>query len=154
MLSSTTICPTVLIDGIPVDNVTAAQVAAGVREALLRGQGGHIVTPNMDHLYQARREAGCRDLLLSADFCVPDGAPLLWISRLRRTPLRERIAGADLVWALAGAAASAGQPLVLIGGTSESVSDASERFRQAIPGLLVIAHSPPFRVRVGRGPDG
>ena len=34
-----------------------------------------------------------------------DGMPLIWASRLQRTPLPERVAGSDLIWSLTARAA-------------------------------------------------
>ena len=136
--------PTVRIGPVDVHETTTACVLDVVRGALKSGTGGRIATPNVDHLYRAEHDAECLELLAGADLRVADGMPLVWASRIAGTPLAERVAGADLVWNLAELARDEGVPLVLLGGTDESVEMAAERLRQHAPGGEVIAHSPPF----------
>ena len=135
---------TLRIGQVDIHVTTTAEVLSHVRAALRAGVGGRIATPNIDHLERASRDPECRELLRKADLRVADGMPLVWASRLLGTPLQERIAGSDLVWNLADLARDEGVPLVLIGGTEESVHDAAARLRQVAPGLEVVAHSPPM----------
>ncbi|HXZ61291.1 MAG TPA: WecB/TagA/CpsF family glycosyltransferase [Acidimicrobiales bacterium] len=139
----TTQPPTVRIGPIEIHEVTTTSVVDHVRDALRAGEGGRIATPNVDHLYRAERDAECQRLLETADLRVADGMPLVWASRLQGTPLAERVAGADLVWSLTELARREGVPLVLLGGTEDSVHVAAERLRRYAPGVEIIAHSPP-----------
>ncbi len=136
--------PTVRIGPVDVHETTTACVVDVVRDALHAGTGGRIATPNVDHLYRAEHDAECLELLAGADLRVADGMPLVWASRIQGTPLAERVAGSDLVWNLAELAQAEGVPLVLLGGTDESVEVAADRLRRHAPGVEVIAHSPPF----------
>ena len=43
----------VQLDGTGIDRITEAEVVAVVREALARGRGGRILTPNVDILRRA-----------------------------------------------------------------------------------------------------
>ena len=124
--------------------MTSGSVVDYVRSALRDGAGGRIVTPNVDHLYQAELDAECRRLLESADLRVADGMPLVWASRLQGAGLAARVAGSDLVWDLSELARDEGVPLVLIGGTDDSVHLAAEGLRQHAPGIDVTVHSPPM----------
>src|SRR2546430_7763332 len=81
--------------GVGFDAVTEAEAVARVRAALSRGEGGRILTPNVDILRQ-RPAAYAAD----ATLVVADGMPLVWASRLAGTPLPERVPGSSLVWEL------------------------------------------------------
>lgn len=52
-----------------------------------------ISTPNVNFLVTSRRNLQFRDLLLRSDLCIADGMPLIWIARLLRIPINERITG-------------------------------------------------------------
>jgi N-acetylglucosaminyldiphosphoundecaprenol N-acetyl-beta-D-mannosaminyltransferase len=45
------------LDGTGIDRITEAEVVAIVRDALARGRGGRIITPNIDILRRAQRES-------------------------------------------------------------------------------------------------
>ncbi len=55
-----------------------------------------VVTPNVDHLVHYEHNPVERSIAEHAYLVLPDGAPIVWASRLLGTPLRERLAGSDL----------------------------------------------------------
>ncbi|MEP7025999.1 MAG: WecB/TagA/CpsF family glycosyltransferase [Actinomycetota bacterium] len=130
--------------GLSFDRLTERQVVSHVTSALDRGQGGWIVTPNIDICYATRHDAGLGDLVGEASLVVPDGMPLIWASRLRGDSLPERVTGASLIWALTEAAARTGRSIYLLGGEPGVPQGAASRFRGRFPGLLVAgADAPP-----------
>lgn len=136
--------------------MTEADVVAHVAAALDRGDGGWIVTPNVDILRQARRYPHAQALVAQASLVLADGMPLVWASRLaaRRghgPRLPERVAGSDLIWSLSAMAARDGRSIYLLGGAPGvngglSVPErAAEVLATRHPGLrLAGADSPPY----------
>jgi len=106
----------VSVAGAGFDVLTHAELIDCVAAAIRRGDGGTIVTPNIDICHRISKDVASRGFLTSASFVVPDGMPLLWASRLAGRPLVERITGSDLIYSLSGAAAANGWPVYLIGG--------------------------------------
>jgi N-acetylglucosaminyldiphosphoundecaprenol N-acetyl-beta-D-mannosaminyltransferase len=102
--------------GIQVDNVSAHEVVARVIGSLGRDEGGWIATPNVDILRQAVADPELAHIVGQADLVIPDGMPLVWASRLQRTPLQARVPTSELVYPLARAAAAAGYRFFLLGG--------------------------------------
>jgi N-acetylglucosaminyldiphosphoundecaprenol N-acetyl-beta-D-mannosaminyltransferase len=139
----------VVLDGIAIDRSTEVEIVAYVRDSLDRGQGGRIVTPNVDALRLARRDPGLRAQLAGADLVVAEGAPLAWASRLARAPLPERVAGSSLVWSLAAGLAADGRSLYLLGGAPalfgrvEGSHRAARELVRAYPGLRIAGHASP-----------
>ncbi|WP_248961691.1 WecB/TagA/CpsF family glycosyltransferase [Sphaerisporangium perillae] len=135
----------VTVAGVAVDALTEAEVVAHVVAALGRGQGGHVVTPNVDICRACSRDPEVRAIVAGADLAVPDGMPLVWASKLLGTPVPERITGADLIWSLSEAAASKGLPVYLLGGPPGVAVRAAEVLRDRYPDLRVAGvASPPF----------
>ncbi len=132
--------------GLGLAALSEAQAVARVLAALDARHGGWICPVNLDVLRQVVDSRELRELVASADLPVADGMPLLWASRLQRTPLPERIAGSSLVVSLSAALAGRGRSVFLLGGGNEGTSAAAaERLRQASPGLRVAGTCcPPF----------
>lgn len=135
--------PRVRIEDVPFSRQTQEEVVDSVFHALASGHGGRIVTPNVDIMRAARRSSELRDLLRTADIVVADGMPIVWASKLRRTPLPERVSGADLVWSLAHRAATEGRSLYLLGGKPGVALRAGATFVENNLGLRIVGYDSP-----------
>lgn len=134
----------VRLAGLDFSPLTEAQVVSHIIGACARGAGGWVVTPNVDICRAASRDDRLRQLVGGASLVVPDGMPLVWASRLRRSPLPERVAGGSLIFSLTEAAAARGRPVYLLGGAPGVPQQAAARLRERYPGLLVAgADDPP-----------
>lgn len=136
--------PSVSIEGLPVARLGGAAVTERVASELAAGRGGWLVTANVDFVQRAATDPSYRALYAEADLIVADGAPLVWASRLRGEPVPERVAGADLVWTLAEAAAAGGHGLYLLGGDGQAAEIAAQRLVERSPALRVVGYSSPW----------
>ncbi|MGH3737277.1 MAG: WecB/TagA/CpsF family glycosyltransferase [Micromonosporaceae bacterium] len=136
------------LGGVAFHPMREAEAVRYVIAALERGEGGTVVTPNVDILRQVRRDPAAGHLVRSASLVLADGMPVVWASHLARSPLPARVAGSDLIWSLCAAAAAAGRSIYLLGGApgAPSVSQrAAESLVDRYPGLTVAgADSPPY----------
>ncbi len=131
--------------GLPVDCITEAGAIAVVIDGLEKGEGGWVMTPNLDQLRQFRSRPELRGFFSQADLIVADGTPLVWASRLQRTPLPERIAGSDLVWSLTAEAALYDRSIYLLGEMPEARRLAESTIRRHYPGARIVGScSPPL----------
>lgn len=136
----------VAIGGIGVDPVTEAEAVEAVCAALDRGEGGRIVTPNVDILRIARTDPAVRAYLDDASLVVADGMPLVWASRLAGTPLPERVCGSSLIWSLSYHLGRAGRSVFLLGGRPGPAPGgrrAAAVLAAACPGLRVAGTASP-----------
>jgi N-acetylglucosaminyldiphosphoundecaprenol N-acetyl-beta-D-mannosaminyltransferase len=125
--------------------VTEAEVAEYVTDAWQRGEGGSIVTVNVDILRAATRDNELAKMVAEAEIVVADGMPLVWASTMAGSPVPERVTGASLVSTLAKAAAASGLSVYLIGGDGGVPEAAGRALAGQFPGLRVAgAYSPPF----------
>lgn len=146
-----TVTDRVRLAGLDFDLLTEAELIAQVTGAVVRGAGGTIVTPNVDICRRAHRDPSVRQLVQDASIVVPDGMPVLWAAWLARRPLRQRIAGADLIYSLSAAAADNSWPIYVLGGlpgtggSPGAAELAADRLAARYPGLKIAgAFSPPF----------
>jgi N-acetylglucosaminyldiphosphoundecaprenol N-acetyl-beta-D-mannosaminyltransferase len=135
--------PQIELLGMPLARLTPSEVLDHVFAALSQGQGGWIITANLDYLQRHVSDAAAAALYARADLIVADGIPLIWASRLQGTPLPSRVAGSDLVWLMAERAARSGRTLYLLGGNPGSAEGAARRFVSRWPGLRIGGISSP-----------
>jgi N-acetylglucosaminyldiphosphoundecaprenol N-acetyl-beta-D-mannosaminyltransferase len=129
--------PIVRLLGVPLDNITAAEAIDRIAGELSEGRGGWVLTPNLDILRVLARDPEYAALCSPTTLRVADGMPLIWASRLQRTPLPERIAGSDLIWTLTARAAQEGRSVFFLGGNPGAADDAVVRLKEQNPTLRV-----------------
>ncbi len=131
--------------GVALDRVTAAEACDRIDAALAEGRGGWVVTPNLDILRRLVREPAFAALCADAELRLADGMPLVWASRLRGTPLPERVAGSDFVDTLCARAARSGRRVFLLGGNPGAAERAAARLRERHADLVIAGTlCPPF----------
>jgi len=141
----------VRLAGLEFDLLTQEQLIEQVTDAIRRGSGGTIITPNVDICRRTQRDPDTRLLVHAASIVVPDGMPLLWAAWLAGRPLPQRITGADLIFSLCAAAAANSWPIYVLGGlpgadgSPGAAELAAGRIEARYEGIKVVgAYSPPF----------
>jgi len=133
------------IAGVLIDPVTRLEAVARIRDRM-GGEGlFQIATVNLDFLVRAQIDPDVREIFGRTGMNVADGAPVVWLSRLLGAPLRERVAGADLVPDLCEAAASVGRSVFLLGGEGGAAAAAAAALVVRFPGLRVAGWLEPPR---------
>jgi len=136
--------------GMEVDRVDEREAVETILDAREHDRGGVVLTPNLEHLSSFRTSPEVRAAFDEAELVVADGMPLVWASRLQRTPLPGRVAGSDLIWSLSEAAAERGRSVFLLGGNPGAAERAADVLRDRAPGLDVAGTACP---RLGDGAD-
>ena len=121
------------------------QAAEAIVLAAEKGTKGLVVTPNADHVVRYSRSQRFRSVVDGALMRFADGMPIVWVSRLLKVPLPERVTGADLLPAIVSLTATRGARTFFLGGHSGVAEKAKgvlcERFKGA---QVVGVYSPPF----------
>ena len=135
---------TLALLGVPISNVTMDEAIDYIDASIRRGGFHQFATANADFLKNAIKDPEMQQILFDCDLVVPDGMPLLWVSRLLNCPLRDRVCGVDMVPRLAELAARRGYRIFLLG-AKESVSrKAAENLHKVYPDLDICGrYSPP-----------
>ncbi|MFN2221368.1 MAG: WecB/TagA/CpsF family glycosyltransferase [Candidatus Promineifilaceae bacterium] len=127
----------VRILGVPVHQVTMAGTLALVERFLAGSRLHQVATVNPEFVMAAWEDADFRQVLETADLCIPDGVGLLWAARRQGRPLPERVAGSDLVYEIARLAAEQGWRLFLLGAAEGVAEEAGAILQKRYPGLVV-----------------
>ncbi len=119
------------------DAVTMNGAIDHIARSIAGAEGGWVLTPNLDILRQIVSNPESRALAESTTLRLADGMPLVWASRLKRTPLPERVAGSDLVAPLCARAAREGWSVFFLGGNPSAAADAARVLKERSPDLRV-----------------
>jgi N-acetylglucosaminyldiphosphoundecaprenol N-acetyl-beta-D-mannosaminyltransferase len=134
------------IGGVKLENLTMNEaVASIVRMVGKTDKPGFVCTANLDHLTCMQHDPDFRTVYRNASLVVADGMPLVWLSRLAGTPLKQRVAGSDLFWELGRASSLVGIRLFYLGGQPGSAEKAARKVDERFPGVQIAGtYCPPF----------
>ena len=138
-----------VIFGVPFDGLTMPEALAAIDDAIRRRERLFVSTPNLSFFTQSARDAAFRDSLFESDLSLADGAPVLWLARLLRTPIPCRVPGSDLYDAMRARQPKEGQrPLrvYFFGGPEGAAEQAFDRVNRSAAGIRAVGWSyPGFR---------
>jgi N-acetylglucosaminyldiphosphoundecaprenol N-acetyl-beta-D-mannosaminyltransferase len=142
--------PSAVVLGVPLDPVTMPQAVDRIGELIASGRRHRCIhqvsTVNVDFIVNALEDPAILAVLQDNSLNLADGAPVVWASRWLGTPLPARVAGADLVPALAEASAERGWRIHLFGGAEGVAERSRDLLVERYPGASISAEMGP---RVG-----
>jgi N-acetylglucosaminyldiphosphoundecaprenol N-acetyl-beta-D-mannosaminyltransferase len=110
--------------GLPVDSSDLSSVLRKIDFCARHAVPLLISTPNVNFLIASRTNQHFRDSVIMSDLCLPDGMPIVWISRLLGVPIKNRISGADLFDSLKSEIDSRSPLKAFLFGGAEGAADA------------------------------
>lgn len=123
--------------GLQFDNVTMDE-ALQRGEAFLDGdRAAIVVTPNAEIGYDAAQDEALCAMLNRADLVLPDGAGVVLAAKLRKTPLKSKVAGIDFARNMLSVFARRGTRLYLLGSKPGVAEQAAEKMKEMAPGLVI-----------------
>jgi len=123
--------------GLQIDDLTMSETLARIDEFIASRTIHHHVVVNVDKIVKAHRDPQLRTIINECDLVNVDGQPVLWAARFLGKPLRERVAGIDLMQRLIEQAAAKGYRLYFLGAKEEIVSNVVERTQSQFPNATI-----------------
>jgi N-acetylglucosaminyldiphosphoundecaprenol N-acetyl-beta-D-mannosaminyltransferase len=120
--------------------VSMAEAIDLIVQRAASGEGGFVLTPNVDHIAIARQNPEMVAAYDRAFLSLADGVPLVAVSRLLRLPVREKVSGSDLFEPLMARCALDRLPVFFIGATQETCEAATQKLRASYPGIEIAGH--------------
>ena len=137
--------PMTVLLGLPFHDLTLGETLDYCREAMKGDAGHYLVTANVDFTTQAYEDPDLKKIVFFADRVVCDGMPLVWLSKLFGYPLRERVAGSDMVPKLLEICGNEGHAVYFFGSDLATLEEAKTIVEERYPGLRVVGiDSPPM----------
>jgi N-acetylglucosaminyldiphosphoundecaprenol N-acetyl-beta-D-mannosaminyltransferase len=113
--------------GTTIDVVDLNRALGRIEAAASRSSPFFLSTPNLNFLVQALADPDFRESLLQSDLCPPDGMPIVWVGRLLGIPIKNRVAGADILNALKLVSRSERQLKMFLFGGPNGIAAAAAR---------------------------
>jgi N-acetylglucosaminyldiphosphoundecaprenol N-acetyl-beta-D-mannosaminyltransferase len=123
--------------------VTFRDAVDYIIDLVREGHGGYVVTPNVDHIVLAESDEGLRLAYADASLSLADGMPLIWMAKLLRTRIPEKVSGSDIMLPLIERAAHDGLRVYFLGGAPGVAQAASATLLTQLPTLQICGHDAP-----------
>lgn len=104
------------IMGVRIDNKTMNEVMETVKKKITNNKQYIIYTPNTEFVMMCQKDTEFMDLINKSDINIPDGIGLIYASKIKKQPLKEKVAGYDLSVNLLKLADEHGLKLFVLGG--------------------------------------
>ncbi len=139
--------------GLPICNVSMQQAVKSIDGRIRSGGCYQIATANLDFVRHARESPELHRVICECAMVLPDGYPLVLVSRLLGRPLQERLTGADLTPELAKLSAEKGYRIFLLGSTNQNAEMSIEILQARYPGAQFVGYYAPAPAPLGEMDD-
>lgn len=128
-----------------IDNITMEEAIKEIEHLILGKNPSYVVTPNVDHIVKLERDEEFKEVYKHADLILADGMPLIWISRMKLTPIKEKVSGSDLFPKVCKLAAKKGYKIFLLGAADGVAAKAAENLKKKYTELNIVGtYSPSY----------
>lgn len=129
---------TVDVLGVSISNVTMEEATKKVREFVKSDSFHSVYTPNPEFVMLAQEDKEFHKILEEADLVVPDGIGVVIASKIKKTPLPERVPGYDLAQNTMKEAVKEGYKYYFFGGKPGVSEEAAAKMRETYPGIQIV----------------
>lgn len=128
-----------------VDNLTMDEAINKIDELIINKKPSYVVTPNVDHIVKLEDDREFVEVYKEADLILTDGMPLIWISKLKKNPIIEKISGSDLFPEVCKLASKKGYKIFLLGAAEGVAAKAAENLISKYDKLNIVGtYSPSY----------
>lgn len=130
----------VKIFGVEIQNIDAKENEEILRNFLKSDKLNRIYTPNTEIVMAAKRDENLKKLINSADLVLCDGIGLVYASKIRNKPIKERVTGFDTSIKLLELADEMGLNLYFLGGKEGVAREAAQNVSEKYKNLNVVGY--------------
>ena len=124
--------------GVPFANISPSEAVDKVISYLNSNGKSMIFTPNPEMVMEARKNREFMEVLNSSTMNVPDGIGIIYGSRFTSNPIKERVAGYDLMLGVFDRMKDMGKTAYFFGGAPGIADRAKFAIEERFPGLKVV----------------
>lgn len=121
-----------------IDNKSMNEVMDTVKKKIADNKQYIIYTPNTEFVMMCQKDDEFLDLLNKSDINIPDGIGLIYASKIKKHPLKEKVAGYDLSVNLLKLADEQGLKLFVVGGKPGVAEAAMKNVREKYPNIKIV----------------
>lgn len=124
--------------GVPFDNVTMAEAVERC-QSFLAGEESHLlVTPNPEIVMRAKEDSNFLSIIKNASLVIPDGIGVVKGAAILGTPLKERVAGYDLICQLLETYQDGSKTFYFWGGKPGIAELAKQKLEEKYPHIAIV----------------
>jgi N-acetylglucosaminyldiphosphoundecaprenol N-acetyl-beta-D-mannosaminyltransferase len=116
--------------GIPVDNLTMEETIALVNKAIVNKEHLHHTVVNAGKIVSMHDNPELKESVVNADIINADGQAVVWASKIFNVPLKERVAGIDLMEKLVELAYQKKYKVFFFGAKEEIINKVVEKYKR------------------------
>ena len=110
-----------------IDCLTQKEVVEEIALLISSKEPHYIVTANAEIAYMAWQDSEMQQVVNNASIVTADGSGVIWAANELGTPLKERVTGIDLVYAICEEAAKQDWKIYLLGAAEGVAAEAAKR---------------------------
>jgi N-acetylglucosaminyldiphosphoundecaprenol N-acetyl-beta-D-mannosaminyltransferase len=129
--------PTSLVLGLPLSRLSYTETLKRIEWLLNHGQPSFFITAPLNYAMLTNANEQLKEANRKAAFLVADGMPLVWLSKMKGSPIVQRVAGSDLVYSICELCRERGDSVYLLGAAPGVAAKAAQTLRSTYPGLLI-----------------
>lgn len=130
--------PTLSILDIPIHDVTTEETLALIDQYVREGVPRQICTVNPEFIMLAQKDSEFKQILDRSALNLPDGIGVVWAAKRLGHPVRERVAGSDLVGLITDRAQQAGWRIFLLGAAEGVAAQAAIKLKERYPQANIV----------------
>lgn len=126
------------IMGVRINNISMNEVLKIAEQKIEDDEKYIIYTPNTEIIMMCQKDEEFLNLMNQSDINVPDGVGLLYAGKIKRFPLKEKVAGYDLSINLLKMADEKGLKLYVVGGRPGVAEAAMKKVHHNYPRIKIV----------------
>lgn len=123
--------------GFKIDNLTMSETIQQIGKIIRKREICQHVVVNAEKVVQAHKDPNLKAIINNCQLVNADGQAIIWASRLLGQPLKERVAGIDLMINLLAAANDNQWRVFCLGATREVNKQMQKKIKDQFPGLQI-----------------
>lgn len=120
-----------------IDNISMEEALKRVDDFVGSGRPHQLVAVNAAKIVRMKKDESLRKLVDSCSLVFADGQAVVWASRFLGRPLKERVAGIDLMEAIIKKAYEKKYRLYFLGAREEVVRKIADIYKERYPGIVI-----------------
>lgn len=124
--------------GCKFDNVNMQEAVEKCKEFINGDNGNLIVTPNPEIVMRAREDEEFKNIINNAELVIPDGIGIVKAANILKTPLKERVAGYDLICNLLEEGKDGSISFYFFGSKPGFAEEAKQKLEKKYPNIKIV----------------
>lgn len=124
--------------GVNFDNVNMKEAVDRCKEFIKGEKGNLIVTPNPEIVMRAKDDEEFKNIINEAELVIPDGIGIIKAGNILKTPLKERVAGFDLICNLLEEGKDGSISFYFWGSKPGYAEEAKKKMKEKYPNIKIL----------------